>query len=175
MQIIKLNTYQSNGYKRQKMSEQLDLFEVLPDIKEEPKILKKCNRCNIELPAEEMVRDKNCCKPCKKIQDDNRRKESRKFLFNFYLSHPCIDCGETNPFVLQLDHLTDKHKNISDMVSSRHCIESIKKEIEKCVVRCSNCHAKKTAKDQKWYKEHYDHEKGEIIKDVDDLKKDDSI
>ena len=30
--------------------------------------------------------------------------------------------------------------------------EKIKKEIEKCDVRCANCHIKKTIKQLKWYK-----------------------
>ena len=167
------------------MSIQLDLFDngLEPkfeetEVKEEAQLVKnekKCYKCNLVFPLEEMVKNKGMCKRCKKIDDDNRRKESRKFLFNFYLTHPCIDCGESNPFVLQLDHMGEKTMNVSEMVSSRMCIETIKKEIEKCVVRCSNCHAKKTAKDQKWYKEHYDHDKNEVIKEVDETKKDDII
>jgi hypothetical protein len=165
---------------------QLDLFDseikpeeqtdVISEIQEEKQsIEKKCLKCNNSFSIEKMVKNKNKCKVCKKLEDDNRRSKSRKYLFDFYLSHPCVDCGETNPFVLQLDHIGQKRMNVSEMVSSRICIETIKKEIEQCVVRCSNCHAKKTAKDQKWYKEHYDHDKEQVIKEVDKTQESDII
>ena len=53
----------------------------------------------------------------------------------------CVDCGETNHIVLDFDHITDdKYKSVSDMVFGYYSIESIQKEIDKCEVRCSNCH-----------------------------------
>ena len=53
----------------------------------------------------------------------------------------CVDCGETNHIVLDFDHITDdKYKNVSDMVFEYYSIDAIQKEIDKCEVRCSNCH-----------------------------------
>ena len=57
----------------------------------------------------------------------------------------CVDCGESNPIVLDFDHVHgDKSHNISDMVNGSYAISSIKDEIRKCEIRCSNCHRKKT-------------------------------
>jgi len=39
------------------------------------------------------------------------------------------------------------------MVHDGHSTASILEEINKCVIRCSNCHRKKTAKDFSWYKD----------------------
>ena len=64
----------------------------------------------------------------------------------------CIDCGEKDPRVLDFDHLSDKNIGISDMVSKQIIWEEIEKEISKCVVRCANCHRRKTAVQLMWFK-----------------------
>ena len=57
----------------------------------------------------------------------------------------CMDCGETNPLLLDFDHLWDKHADVSYMVHSGQSWKRIETEIDKCEVRCANCHARKTA------------------------------
>ena len=83
----------------------------------------------------------------KKIQIE----KSRKYVYSYLCKNPCVDCGENDPIVLEFDHMRDKHKNLSRMIVDGNSIDSIKKEIEKCEVRCANCHRRKTAKDQGWY------------------------
>ena len=57
----------------------------------------------------------------------------------------CVDCGESNPVVLEFDHVRgEKAGNIADMVHRPLCVDAIKEEIRKCEVRCANCHRKKT-------------------------------
>lgn len=137
-----------------------------------------CSQCkNEKLLTEEFFLTKDklgkkftaCCRLCqnvrqsesykkkrdhyKQVTKDYRKKlraENQKLLWEFYKDHPCVRCGETNPVVLELDHLGDKKHQISDIIYC-HKWESVSKEIEKCQVLCSNCHAKKTAKDLGWY------------------------
>ena len=53
----------------------------------------------------------------------------------------CKDCGESNPLVLDFDHVRGKKiMCISNMVRNSYSIETIQKEIDKCEVRCANCH-----------------------------------
>ena len=54
----------------------------------------------------------------------------------------CADCGEQHPAVLQFHHLNSKDKvfNIADAARNGISLDRIKKEIEKCVVLCANCH-----------------------------------
>ena len=61
--------------------------------------------------------------------------------------HPCVDCGESNPIVLEFDHVKDRKRDSVCNLISRGCgWETIYIEIQKCEVRCSNCHRIKTAK-----------------------------
>jgi len=79
--------------------------------------------------------------------------ESKQFVWNYLLAHPCVDCGESDPIVLEFDHVRGKkRKIISQLVNSGYGIDVIKKEIAKCEVRCSNCHKRKTAREQGWFR-----------------------
>ncbi len=52
-----------------------------------------------------------------------------------------MDCGETNPLVLDFDHVIgEKIMNISDMSRTSYSRETLMNEIDKCEVRCANCH-----------------------------------
>lgn len=80
-------------------------------------------------------------------------REARTFVRNYLLSHPCVDCGEADPVVLDFDHVTGKkRKGVSDLAGQGFNIEALKAEIAKCVVRCANCHRRRTAKQLGHYK-----------------------
>jgi len=76
----------------------------------------------------------------------------RRYVYDYLKSNPCVDCGETDPVVLEFDHKNpeDKTANISNMVYKGHKIETIQKEIDKCEVRCANCHRRRTAAQLGW-------------------------
>jgi predicted RNA-binding protein YlxR (DUF448 family) len=70
--------------------------------------------------------------------------ERTRFLLKFFETHPCVDCGETNPVVLEFDHLRDKSFSIGGQLTTRSW-QAILDEIEKCEVVCANCHRIRTA------------------------------
>jgi hypothetical protein len=71
----------------------------------------------------------------------NKREEARHFVFEYLSSHPCVDCGESDPLVLTFDHVRGSKKmNISQMVNQGYSLEALQIEISKCEVRCGNCH-----------------------------------
>jgi hypothetical protein len=86
-------------------------------------------------------------------RNKNKKQDNRQNLLDFLDQNPCVDCGETNPILLEFDHNDPKTKthNIARMLSS-HTWTSILGEIEKCSVRCVRCHRLKTSKQFGWYK-----------------------
>ena len=70
----------------------------------------------------------------------------------FLKRHPCVDCGEPDPVVLQFDHVRgSKAREVSLLVSDPASLSTVKEEIKKCKVRCANCHTK-TARRGGWYR-----------------------
>jgi len=69
-------------------------------------------------------------------------------LMEYLREHPCADCAETDPVVLDFDHLpgSEKRFDVGRAVSgSTRSWASILREIEKCDVVCANCHRRRTA------------------------------
>lgn|SRR3989344_6539871 len=81
------------------------------------------------------------------------RAEIRDYILNYFKGHPCVDCGEKDPVVLEFDHIVGFTK-LSEIctLSRNYRFEEIKEEIKKCQVRCANCHRRKTARDGHWNK-----------------------
>ena len=80
-----------------------------------------------------------------KLRSAKRNKTQRRsnvdYVKDVKRTTPCVDCGESNPVLLEFDHVRgEKVKCISDMVRGAYSIEAIKEEIKKCDVRCANCH-----------------------------------
>ena len=70
-----------------------------------------------------------------------RKKMLIEFVENYKKSHPCVDCGNSDIRVLEFDHVkNDKEIDISKATRKGWSKERIQLEIEKCEVRCANCH-----------------------------------
>lgn len=96
--------------------------------------------------------DKFILKGTYKMEGRAKRRENiKRKMMEFYKDHPCVDCGETDPRVLDFDHINNKKHNISTLLRKEYSWDSILKEAAKCEVRCANCHRKKTAIDQNHY------------------------
>ena len=91
---------------------------------------------HIRLHDTEMVR----------IRRNQRMYVSRNIqLVREYLaSHPCVDCGEADPIVLEFDHVRDKDYDVSHLVYHGHPWMRVAEEIAKCEVRCANDHRRAT-------------------------------
>lgn len=99
----------------------------------------------------------NYCYKCKSKRNRPNQlakyKEIRWRLYVYLLEHPCIDCGEEDPILLEFDHIHGKKKDrVSRMLSGRYSWNSILKEIKKCAVRCVACHRRKTTRDRMHWK-----------------------
>jgi hypothetical protein len=79
------------------------------------------------------------------------RRQKREYIWRYLDNHPCVDCGEADIVVLEFDHVTGtKDGEISTLVASNASYERLVRELAKCVVRCANCHRRKTATQFSW-------------------------
>jgi hypothetical protein len=98
--------------------------------------MKTCRACGQEKPQDEFnwrnkVKGKRnpTCRECMKlyirkhyennvpyyVEKAMRRKrvykeQTYKLLFEYFRLHPCIDCGESDPIVLEFDHINQETK-----------------------------------------------------------------
>lgn len=117
-----------------------------------------CSLCDEAKPAEQMTRQrpKTLCLEChyrrQKRYTEQRARRTMEKIIAYFATHPCVDCGETDWQVLEFDHRdpVTKVESVAKLVR-RAAWSKVKKEIEKCDVRCANCHRRKTATDNNWY------------------------
>ena len=141
--------------------------------------LKTCSTCKQELARvcfNKRVRAKDGLQhQCKQCQRDGQNKyyrgndaykarvksaaaialdAKREKLLTVLKTCRCLHCGETDPVVLDFDHIDPKTKTteVGSMFRKGYSWDKIEAEIAKCQVLCSNCHRRKTAKENNWYK-----------------------
>jgi hypothetical protein len=130
----------------------------------------RCYRCGEVKPVESFAwrrksedqRD-TFCRPCRsaygkehyaanreryidqaRIQKQRLRLKRTTYLLEYFNAHPCVDCGQRDPIVLEFDHLRDKSFSIGAALTCRSW-PRILEEMEKCEVVCANCHRRRTA------------------------------
>jgi hypothetical protein len=125
--------------------------------------MKKCIRCGEYLQRDFFSHQSNICFPCKAEKQRKRRdnpeyrdeerlknyihqKQKKEKLFEFVNAYKaakgCCVCGDKDPIVLDFHHLdpSKKKDSIALLINQRKPLETVMKEIEKCVVICSNDH-----------------------------------
>jgi hypothetical protein len=106
---------------------------------EDPEPLRKCSRCRewkpttaFTLRGSSRSRPDTYCRPCRSaygtehpeanratyIAKAHARKELElrkrfEYVVDYLHAHPCTDCGESDPLVLEFDQLGDKEFNVS--------------------------------------------------------------
>ncbi|WKW85999.1 hypothetical protein SEA_JONJAMES_21 [Gordonia Phage JonJames] len=110
-----------------------------------------CRTCRKAINNESYHRTKEKHNPKRRENVQRRILKNQRYVLDYLLSHPCIDCGERDPVVLQFDHQRDKVKDISYLTRAAS-VPTIAAEIEKCEVVCANCHTRRTASQFGWYR-----------------------
>jgi len=125
---------------------QCHLPKVLEDfnfaISAEGKLEAECRECKKKRYADNPEPQKQAAS----ARRDINRRMLQNFVFDYLLEHPCVDCGEADLDLLDFDHVRGEKRNIiSRMVNNNVSIETLRSEIDKCDIRCANCHRKRTA------------------------------
>ena len=80
---------------------------------------------------------------------------SRARMVDYLSNCACLDCGNTDPVVLEF-HLVlgTRHKryDVSRLVTQGYVWHRIREEISKCIVLCANCHRIRTAGERGHYR-----------------------
>lgn len=140
--------------------------------------MKKCTKCGIEKIEQDFAQKNggrsSRCKSChndyykeywkrpgtldkqRERLNKNKKKyiDRNRLIVYEALKSGCIDCSELDIRCLEFDHLGDKKFNVSRLLSTAG-EDRLRAEIAKCVVRCANCHRKKTSDDFNWWKSSY--------------------
>ncbi len=111
-----------------------------------------CRDCVRKRSRERYLKNPGYFKERMKIVNALASARAREIVTNYLSSHPCVDCGEKDIIVLDFDHVKEKSANVSTLVARNAREWRLIEEIEKCVVRCANCHRRKTARERRWYK-----------------------
>jgi hypothetical protein len=135
--------------------------------------MKRCGRCGELKPLAEFAwrrkakgQRQTYCRPCQaaytrahylankqtyvdraRARKEALREQRTRYLLAYFARHPCVDCGETDPIILEFDHLGGKLFDIGTALPSNSW-QSILAEIEKCEVVCANCHRRRTKQRQ---------------------------
>jgi hypothetical protein len=72
-------------------------------------------------------------------------KQRAEQLVELLRARRCADCGESDPLVLEFDHLGNKRFGIAKGLRDRNW-QAVRDEIDKCDVVCANCHRRRTAR-----------------------------
>jgi hypothetical protein len=62
------------------------------------------------------------------------------YILLYLQKHPCEDCGEIDIRTLEFDHRGEKSFTIGDAIWGGISLDLLAAEIDKCAVRCANCH-----------------------------------
>jgi hypothetical protein len=106
-----------------------------------------CRGCKNAIDRRYWKRNADRLTPLRVSYKRERRIRARVRVYTYLLEHPCIDCGEADPVVLDFDHVGGaKVANVSTLVADGHDWAAIAPEIAKCEVCCANCHRRREAR-----------------------------
>lgn len=82
----------------------------------------------------------------------SRLRTAINVLLNERKEGGCVDCGYDNPVALDFDHRDPFAKKfcLSNRVAFQASPEELIAEIDKCDVRCANCHRIRTHNERHW-------------------------
>jgi 5-methylcytosine-specific restriction endonuclease McrA len=111
-----------------------------------------CRECQRKQKTDWYDQHKEEMREAKNQRTRDMRDAARQYVFDYLSTHPCVECGESDPMVLEFDHLGEKDSTIAKMVVSGTSIATIQREIDKCQVLCANCHRRKTTQERGWFR-----------------------
>lgn len=124
----------NHGYSKERIRGEMDRCTVL------------CANCHrrehYDGPDATRIPDLDVIETCIESPDQSRFSRPRYLWVLAYKrdSDGCQQCSTTDPVCLDFHHPNSKRDGVAKMVSWRRSIESIRREIDRCVLLCASCH-----------------------------------
>jgi hypothetical protein len=114
---------------------------------------KHCRRCMSQFNKTTYPRHTEEHKERVRKRKAARKEASKRYVWDYLSDHPCEICGQSDPRLLEFDHIVPKQKkhNVSELSSGGYSLETVKEEIDKCRVLCVVCHRLKTYDEVGWF------------------------
>ena len=125
-----------------------DILDLYSQNKSYKEIAKELN-CSISIVQYHLsTRQQDTAKKTRKISSDKTKlsrkagvRRNRDYVDDYLMNHPCVDCGNSDIRVLEFDHVRGvKEDHICRAIRNAWSLERLKLEIDKCEIRCCNCH-----------------------------------
>jgi hypothetical protein len=84
------------------------------------KLKQPCKKCYLEYGRRHYANNKQYYVDKAKRCNDAHWEQTQRLLWAYLHEHPCVDCGNNDPRVLEFDHVRgEKMHNVSDLKSLR--------------------------------------------------------
>lgn len=112
-----------------------------------------CKDCQREYAKAHYENKKNYYLQKAKKNSKNAISRNKEIILNHLYKNPCVDCGEKDVNVLEFDHI-EMIKGSGYRISNflKYSESRLRDEINKCEVRCANCHTRRTRHQMGWYR-----------------------
>lgn len=110
-----------------------------------------CRHCQAAYRRQHYLKNRNAYIAREIGRMNGYRRENRVRILAYLSTHSCVDCGETDPLVLEFDHRdpATKRREVGRLAATKRWTV-VATEIAKCDVRCGNCHRRRTASQFGW-------------------------
>jgi hypothetical protein len=94
-----------------------------------------CRACQRDYSKQHYLRNSVKHNARRYVNSLRYKMRNRRYVLEYLRSHPCVDCGEPDPIVLEFDHVAEKKHNIGDLLQRGPALETVIAEIRKDCVR----------------------------------------
>lgn len=112
--------------------------------------MRGCPLCERMLDDKCFSKRGKLCRECAKMPSLRRKSSILAWLEDVRETLVCMNCGFSDARALHFHHLDPnaKETTVSRLVHGGASVTRIRREMEKCVVLCANCHAIEHAEDR---------------------------
>lgn len=133
-----------------------------------------CSQCGVTKPRDRFPARGRICLECRRAngrshyrrnrayylakaraRNARTKDEVRAWLLEYLSRSACADCGNVDIRVLEFDHRdpASKRAEVSVLAENGYSLATVQREVEKCDIRCANCHVIRTRSRDGWWRE----------------------